>query len=943
MASNGQSADSLRAEDLVKKSIAALKRGEADSAARFHQQALDIFSAKNYWIPWMKSHVNLAYTWADPIKQPFVGTDLIERAIRQAPRPPQTSAEWEQICLTYLAKAYIYEEYSGDFISAKREYEKGFQIFLHQLKEHSDRIAGYLYYKYGNLCTRLGDYERARMLLQGGINYGQKYNLPNIAKYGDLAIVLLELNDNQAVLSMAREAVSHLGTLAEPIITLRRTEARACLNLGNLAAAQKAIAEIPGLIRRAKTEDSDIDEAYYWSGYYEILAAMEDATGRYAASAGHYQRAIQYETETWGTSKRREVGKLHWLLGDLYLRQHQPEAALAAFQQTLQCVIPAFQPKNNAENPQDTLFYAENTILEALEGKAKAFKALNQLEKALECYELMPTVEAQLRATHAYESSKLMALSESRHRFDAAVSIAWLLYEQSHGDRRYADRAFRLTEQARGMLLLQSLALAHANYQLPEELRQRESELNIKIAWYEHEIAAEREAGKDGDPVRLARLEKERFDLKQENEKLRSEIRQRFPDYAALSDEIRFLESAAVPTLLHSNQLLLDFYLTEEAAYVFSFDEKGGFGWRRALLPPQFRESVVQLVQYLQQGDEEDKAGAVLFRQKASEWYQLLLAPELNRLLPQTGSLVIIPDDALVFVPMEVLLRQPVVEGNWRDLPWLLADYNTGYAYSATLLNMQQTISQKHRERREALRYAFGGFAPSYSASSGYNLTSTEPLVNSARQLLGGNTWCGPLASEEQFKQVAPDCRILLLAMHGLADAENPELSRLLFGDPGADTLENDNVLYASELQIMQLQADLAVLSACHSGFGKLQKGEGVFSLARAFAQAGVPATVMSLWLLHESAAGPLMQSFLQYLQAGKTKDEALRLAKLDFLRNNQHFDLTHPFYWAGVTTSGDMCALDLPKTTSFAWWWLAIGGLALLAGGWFWRKRNAR
>ena len=87
---------------------------------------------------------------------------------------------------------------------------------------------------------------------------------------------------------------------------------------------------------------------------------------------------------------------------------------------------------------------------------------MGQLEKALQCYELIPVVETKLRATYAYESSSLLALDESRHRFDEAISIAWQLYERSNGDRRYADRAFRLTEQARGMLLLQSLAQALA-------------------------------------------------------------------------------------------------------------------------------------------------------------------------------------------------------------------------------------------------------------------------------------------------------------------------------------------------------------------------------------------------------------------------------------------------------------------------------------------------
>lgn len=934
-----QTSDSLKADALVKASMACLQNGNTDSAAICLKQGLAIFQKNNFRLAWLQSHVKSAYVWAGSLDHPFVGLDLVETALQTYPWTPNTWAEWEQICLTHLAKAFMYEEYANDFLSAKREYEAGFQVFLSKLNEKSDRVAGYLFYKYGNLCTRLGDYERAQNLLQRGIDYGEKYNLPGVAKYGDLAIALLDLKKTDQAFAVIQKGLAHQGSSAEALNTLRRSEARAYLVMGNYPASRRAASEIPPLIKRLKLEGGRTDPAYYWSGYYETLAELADVTGDFNQSIANYKRAIQYETESWGTQNRREVGKLFWQLGDLYLQHNQPQAALAEFQQVLRCVLPSFLPANASENPTDRSFYAENTILEALEGKAKAFRALGQLEKALECYELMPTVETKLRATHAYESSSLLALDESRKRFDVAISIAWDLYENSNGDRQYAERAFQLTEQARGMLLLQSLAQAQANYQLPQDVRQRENQLAVKIAWYDHEIAAEREAGANGDKARLARLEKEQFDLKQENEKFKSDLRQNFPDYAALSDEIHFLQAREVSSLLELGQVMVDYYLTDQNAFVFSFDVKGNFYWRKAVLPTNFRESVLQLVNYMQKGDEEDKFAAQSFRSMASSLYELLLGPDLNRVLPQSGRLIIVPDDALVFVPFEALLRKPVTSGNWRDLPWVLNDYSTGYAYSATLLQMQQTISSKHREQQEPLQYGFGGYAPSYS-TKGMKLTSTQTLVNGAHGLLGGKTWCGQQASEEGFKASAPNCRILLLAMHGLADAENPELSRLLFGDPGPDSLENNNVLYASELQIMQLQADLAVLSACHSGFGKLQKGEGMFSLARAFARAGVPATVMSLWLLHENAAGPLVQGFLQYLQEGKTKDEALCLAKKDFLKNDQYFDMGHPFFWAGVTTAGDMCALSLEKPSVFSWKWLAGLVVAALA---FWVIRRRK
>lgn len=939
---SGQTLDSLQADTLVKRAVEALKRNQPDSAAQLHQQALNYFKSKGHLIAWIQSHVKLAYAWSGPLDQPFIGLDLIDRALLSPFRTPQNRFEWEQLSLTYQAKAFIYEEYVGDFMAAKTQYEQGFQIFIKQLGEKSDRIASYLYYKYGNLCTRLGDYERAQNIHQRGINYSQKYNLPAIAKYGDLAIVLIELDKNEAALKVIAEGLSRSGASSEATITLRRSEAKAYFNLGNIEVAKQKMAQIPPLIKQLKVEGSQTDEAYYWSGYYELLAAIQEKTGHAAQAVSLLQKAVQFEKQSWGTSERREVGKLYSLLGDVYQRLDKPKEALNEYQLALTCVIPHFKPKSAEEHPDKSQFFPENTILEALEGKARAFRALGQLNKALECYELIPVVETKLRATHAYESSSLLALNESRLRFDEAVEIAWQLYAQT-SQISYAERAFRLTEQARGMLLLQSLSEAQASYKLPENIRRQEEKLNGKLVWYDGEIAAERDAGSNGNAARLAQLEKELLDLKQENEKFKAELRRQFPEYAALSDEIRFLQVADVPGLLRNNQLLIDFYLTEKNAFVFAFDPQGNFSWRRTELPAGFRENVKRWVEYLQKGDEDDQPGAAFFRQQAYELFALLLAPELQKLLPQTGSLMLIPDDALVFVPFEVLLTQPAPSGNWRDLPWLLAGYNTGYAYSATLLQMQQTISRRHREQNSAPKYQFGGFSATYSSPDIYQPVGTEPLVRNTRKMLGGKIWHNHRCNEASFKKSAPDCRVLLLAMHGKADAENPALSRFLFGDPGPDSLENNNELYAGELQIMRLQADLAVLSACYSGFGKLHHGEGVFSLARAFTRAGVPATVMSLWLLQDNTPGPLLQSFFQYLQAGKSKDEALRLAKLDFIKNDEYFAFSHPTYWASLTTTGDMCALELPKPAAFPWWWPA-GLLLLILGSVFaWRLRKRR
>ena len=72
-------------------------------------------------------------------------------------------------------------------------------------------------------------------------------------------------------------------------------------------------------------------------------------------------------------------------------------------------------------------------------------------------------------------------------------------------------------------------------------------------------------------------------------------------------------------------------------------------------------------------------------------------------------------------------------------------------------------------------------------------------------------------------------------------------------------------------------------------------KGEGVFSLARGFAAAGIPSTVTTLWEIDEKATYQLTELFYQYLKEGNTGDVAIQKAKLEFIARNdvEYFPIT--------------------------------------------------
>jgi CHAT domain-containing protein len=94
-------------------------------------------------------------------------------------------------------------------------------------------------------------------------------------------------------------------------------------------------------------------------------------------------------------------------------------------------------------------------------------------------------------------------------------------------------------------------------------------------------------------------------------------------------------------------------------------------------------------------------------------------------------------------------------------------------------------------------------------------------------------------------------------------------------------------IMTADEVAGLDLSScELAVLSACQTGLGKVAGGEGILSLQRAFHQAGARTVVASLWTVDDAATQRLMSLFYANLWQKKLgPPEAMRQAQLTLLR----------------------------------------------------------
>src|SRR5262249_51363485 len=110
-------------------------------------------------------------------------------------------------------------------------------------------------------------------------------------------------------------------------------------------------------------------------------------------------------------------------------------------------------------------------------------------------------------------------------------------------------------------------------------------------------------------------------------------------------------------------------------------------------------------------------------------------------------------------------------------------------------------------------------------------------------------------------------------------------------------------------------RTELAVLSACSTGLGKAQEGEGVLGLQRAFQLAGVQTTLTSLWAVPDDATEALMVEFYRNLwERQLSRLESLRQAQIALLEGKvyrpREADANAPkrlppYHWAAFVLSG--------------------------------------
>ncbi|NND32190.1 MAG: CHAT domain-containing protein, partial [Saprospiraceae bacterium] len=543
----------------------------------------------------------------------------------------------------------------------------------------------------------------------------------------------------------------------------------------------------------------------------------------------------------------------------------------------------------------------------------------NVLLEALAAARLAHSGIRTLRLSYQSAKSKLFLQERARAHYEMMIHILYELW-QSSSEQKYLEEAWKISEETKSLLLLEEIKATNvAFHNIPSAVLDTLKMLKQDLAFFEQSVLEQMETG-DMDAARES--QNSYLETGTQMKLYEQQIQTDYPQYRSIFQDLSTSPVHEIQARLNEQTVMIEYFTGDSTIYTF------GLSADRVIWLKNKEPDLDLVVQSLLSESRDlekiiDRPGEAIsdYIKVSNRVYNYLFPQELLEVTKEAKKLIIVPDQSLAYISFEALNRTE--EGDY-----LIEDHAITYAYSASLWYVQNV------DATPVALEDFGGFAPSYEEISDsiprdalamlyragdLNLPGAQEEIKSIESRVSGEVWLDEQATEEAFKQHAPKYNLLHLALHGILDHKEPMKSKLLFHHGSNETGE----LNAYEIYNLPLKANLAVLSACNTATGALQSGEGIMSLARAFAYAGVPNLIASLWRTDDDASSKIMIKFYEGLSRKLTKDEDLRMAKLDFIHDQKTTTYLHPYFWSPYILIGDNSS---HFKTPIAWYWLMAG-----------------
>ena len=929
----------LSANDLLDRARAYYDQGKEyertkeNRDARYqYEKAAALYAKAEDWKQFLKTERRISKIYAQRENRPKQAVANLEAAIKKA-KPYFTHHPDFIKSLRYRAEYY---NHIGDWNDTFDAYNDAITAAKPHQPATSIEMA-YCYGGIGKLYRDIGDWANSAYYYRRDAEILEQYLQEDLyqkgSSYYNLAIAYQELNLLDSATYFYQKAIplwlpkfgenfQYLGYIYNALGTIALEQNDQPSALDYFSKATK--------IQLANNKGTSDDGG-------QLTQAGDAATlqGDTKMALQFYQQALATRNQTLGAKNPVTIA-CHTYIAKAYQRQGDTDKALKECQKALSkfANVPInidygftpSEPNNFTAYP----YFLDVLIL-------KTDLLAHQISSDIAYETVLTTISVIDRVRQQSQSvrSKLYWTQEVMGFYENGLAICYELYQATE-NTKYLETALVITEKSKALLLRENLQAAEAQLTagLPPQLTAQERQLKSDISQYQVYLTNEEKKCEQADQQKLklwtAALQKQReaYDI------FLNDIKNQYPEYYQLRYALRYPTIADVQSQLNDATAILTYFSGYEAVYSLQIDAQEA-RLSRVTIDSDFEDKIVAFRQATKDYDYIQRFPQAAYDdlvQYGQELYDILLREQLTN--TAATNIIIVPDSRLSTLPFDILLSQSPTQTtrNYKNLPYLIQQFTTSY-YNSVALWHQDNLYHKNTTASTV----YTGFAPSYGQSEAIAslrqglqpLAYNQEEVQFGASIFKGKLWIDEAANEQNFYNATPT-KVLHLAMHAVLDTDNPMYSALIFTDT-PDSIY-DNVVYAYEIYNMNLKTDLAVLSACNTGLGKVEKGEGLMSLARGFAYANCPSVIMSLWSIDDKATSVIISSFYKNLNKTQAKHEALRQAKLTYLADADPVQ-AHPYYWASLSLIGDTSAIIVKKSAIWLWGVLA---LVIFGGGVF-------
>ena len=629
------------------------------------------------------------------------------------------------------------------------------------------------------------------------------------------------------------------------------------------------------------------------ANYYDLEKRDKDAN-RMLMEAAQIGREIKMKEIT---------AKATAEMGVIELEHHHPAAALKLLQegryvgadvedkeglaQTVRIMAEAdYDLKNYEESLRHSKFAADFCrrwgMLEQLYNadyvEARAYLAMKQLKEARAALEESIATIERMR-------DNVSGGAAARQRFMEKRTEPYRLLALVASMQKDWPVALNSSERGKGRILLDVYTGNGLNSDAALSDSERAEESRMRSRFVSLDMQADRQANMpQADPSQKialdAAVDRARAELASYRNQLYAqhpELRIRRADFSALT--LNDMQ-ALIPD---RTTVLLEYELTDNDNYLYVVTHGDGdtaaiHGYRLAVTTNELDRRVRQYHDQLASRDPEFAANA--------RWlYNVLIAPAQAQ-LRNAKSLVVVPDGVLWQAPFQTLQRP--------DGHYFLEQTAIDYVPSLAVLQaLKASVPHQHP--------AFTVLAMGDPGGQTQEQANETLAVAKLYGPKNARTLIGKAATLDEFLKTSPGYDVVHIAAHGVFDDREPMSSHMLLAS--ASGTPQAGWLRAREIQAMQLEAQLVVLSGCETGKGSFEDGEGLVGMSWATLAAGAHGSLASAWRVEASSTTELMIAFHRNMLHGLSKAESLRMAELQVMHSDKY---AHPFYWAAFVLMGD-------------------------------------